>query len=163
MNFYRRARFASDAFRNLSSRIVTRAPVQEPPSRILQNGSSNAAKFSGFSSYSCFSKRLGFTVRTTSKNYCNSVNGIIGQRYYHVGRYWLEHLTGLGESRFQHWKASYKDKILPATHPASVRVMLILKEIIEALQRGLSLENVGSVRYASSETDEGRSHDRMED
>ncbi|TXG70787.1 hypothetical protein EZV62_005722 [Acer yangbiense] len=39
--------------------------------------------------------------------------------------------------------------------------MLILKGIIEALQRGLSLENVGSVRYASSETDEGRAHDTL--
>ncbi|KAK2653667.1 hypothetical protein Ddye_013523 [Dipteronia dyeriana] len=35
------------------------------------------------------------------------------------------------------------------------------QEIIEALQRGLSLENVGSVRYASSETDEGRSNDTL--
>ncbi|TXG70786.1 hypothetical protein EZV62_005721 [Acer yangbiense] len=197
MNFYRRARFASDAFRDLSSRIVTRAPVQEPTSRILQNGSSNAAKFSGFSSYSCFSKRLGFSVGSTSKNYCNSVNDIIiGKRYFSVDRYWLENLTSVlvafgaaitfyfrhletvpytnrtrfvimskatekrgGESQFQHWKASFKDKILPATHQDSVRVMLISKEIIEALQRELSLENVGSVMYASSDTDEGRAHD----
>ncbi|KAK1554213.1 hypothetical protein Q3G72_009335 [Acer saccharum] len=50
-----------------------------------------------------------------------------------------------------HWKASYKDKILPATHPDSVHVMLILKEIIEALQRGLSLENVGRVRKKGQE------------
>ncbi|KAK0597316.1 hypothetical protein LWI29_023993 [Acer saccharum] len=199
MNFYRRARFASDAFRDLSSRIFNRAPVQEPNSRILQNGSSNAAKFSGFSTYSCFSKRFGFSVGATSKNYCNSVNDIIiGKRYFSVDRYWLENFTCVlvafgaaityyfrhletvpytnrtrfvimskamekrgGESQFQHWKASFKDQILPATHQDSVRVMLISKEIIEALQRELSLENVGSVRYASSETDEGRAHDTL--
>ncbi|KAL5744440.1 hypothetical protein ACOSP7_027302 [Xanthoceras sorbifolium] len=216
MSCYRRARFAFDAFRNLSSRIATRAPVQEPTSRILQNGSSHTAKFSGFSSYSCFSKRLGFPAGS-SKNYCNSVFGN-GKRYYYVDRYRVQHfrprgprkwlqnprnllivvLVGsgvvitlylgnletvpytkrthfvllskamekqIGEAQFQQVKASFKGKILPAIHPDSVRVRLISKEIIEALQRGLRHETVWSdMGYASSETDaprEGRAHNTL--
>ncbi|XP_038877447.1 mitochondrial metalloendopeptidase OMA1 [Benincasa hispida] len=56
----------------------------------------------------------------------------------------------LGESQFEQMKAAFKGKILPAVHPESVRVRLIAKDIIEALQRGLRQENVWSdLGYAS--------------
>lgn len=43
----------------------------------------------------------------------------------------------LGETQFEQLKAELKDKILPPTHPDSIRVRLIAKDIVEALQRGL--------------------------
>ena len=50
----------------------------------------------------------------------------------------------IGESQFEQLKASFKGKILPAIHPESVRVRLISNDIIKALQRGLSHEQVWS-------------------
>ncbi|XP_010519381.1 PREDICTED: uncharacterized protein LOC104798865 [Tarenaya hassleriana] len=52
----------------------------------------------------------------------------------------------IGECEFQLIKFWSKGKILPADHPESIRVKSIVKDIIEGLQRSLSLE---SVRYAS--------------
>lgn len=46
----------------------------------------------------------------------------------------------IGESRFKNMKVGFKGKILHAMHPESVRVRLISKDIIEALQRGLKNE-----------------------
>ncbi|KAJ8448655.1 hypothetical protein Cgig2_010542 [Carnegiea gigantea] len=59
----------------------------------------------------------------------------------------------LGESQFNELKKSVKGKILPAIHPDSVRVRLIAKEIIDALQRGLSHEQVWSDPGYASEGD----------
>ncbi|MED6136337.1 hypothetical protein PIB30_055097 [Stylosanthes scabra] len=57
----------------------------------------------------------------------------------------------LGESAFEKEKACFKGKILPPIHPQSVRIRMISKEIIDALQRGLSMEQVWSdVGYASA-------------
>ncbi|RZC82326.1 hypothetical protein C5167_045112, partial [Papaver somniferum] len=50
----------------------------------------------------------------------------------------------LGQLCFKDDLKSYEGKILPETHPESVRVRSISKEIIEALQRGLGYEKVGS-------------------
>ncbi|KAK3447304.1 hypothetical protein EUGRSUZ_A02865 [Eucalyptus grandis] len=62
----------------------------------------------------------------------------------------------LGESQFEQIKASFKGKILPPIHPESVRVRLIAKDIIEALQRGLRHEQVWrDINYASPEAFEG--------
>ncbi|GMI76553.1 hypothetical protein like AT5G51740 [Hibiscus trionum] len=47
----------------------------------------------------------------------------------------------MGESQFEQLKAAYKGKILPAVHPESVRVRLIAKDIIDSLQRGLSVSH----------------------
>ncbi|XP_010277452.1 PREDICTED: uncharacterized protein LOC104611885 [Nelumbo nucifera] len=59
----------------------------------------------------------------------------------------------MGEAQFQQVKAAFKGKILPAIHPESVRVRLIAKDIIEALQRGLRHEQVWSdLGYASEST-----------
>lgn len=59
----------------------------------------------------------------------------------------------LGEHQFEEMKASFKGKILPAIHPDSIRVRLISKEIIGALQRGLRHEQVWSdLEYASQES-----------
>ncbi|KAF5805530.1 putative peptidase M48 [Helianthus annuus] len=64
----------------------------------------------------------------------------------------------IGESQFQNMKAGFKGKILPAMHPESVRVRMISKDIIEALQRGLKKEQVwtdlsyGSESGSASET-----------
>ncbi|KEH26508.1 M48 family peptidase [Medicago truncatula] len=56
----------------------------------------------------------------------------------------------LGESEFEKMKAGFKGKILPAMHPESVRVRMIANDIVEALKRGLSKENVWSdIDYAS--------------
>lgn len=56
----------------------------------------------------------------------------------------------LGEAQFEQMKAGFKGKILPAIHPESVRVRLIAKDIIEALQRGLRKEQVWTdLGYAS--------------
>lgn len=71
----------------------------------------------------------------------------------------------LGESQFEQMKAAFKGKILPALHPESVRVRLIAKDIIEALQRGLKQENVWSdLGYASEAvigTPEGSGHETL--
>ncbi|CAN6705596.1 unnamed protein product [Malus baccata var. baccata] len=51
-------------------------------------------------------------------------------------------------------KESFKGDIVPAIHPDSVRVRLIAKDIIEALQRGLSHEVTWTdVDYASGKVD----------
>ncbi|EOA13369.1 hypothetical protein CARUB_v10026406mg [Capsella rubella] len=64
----------------------------------------------------------------------------------------------LGENQFEEIKKQYKGKILPAIHPESIRVRLISKEIIDALQRGLSNERVWTdLGYASTETTLGGS------
>ncbi|KAK9147614.1 hypothetical protein Scep_006371 [Stephania cephalantha] len=65
----------------------------------------------------------------------------------------------LGELEFERVKAAFKGKILPPLHPQSVRVRLIAKDIIEALERGLVKDNVWSdVEYgregSGSEYDE---------
>ena len=47
-------------------------------------------------------------------------------------------------------KARFKGKVLPAMHPESVRVRMISKDIIEALQRGLKKEQLWmDLNYAS--------------
>ncbi|XP_061358676.1 mitochondrial metalloendopeptidase OMA1 [Gastrolobium bilobum] len=59
----------------------------------------------------------------------------------------------LGENQFEQLKASFKGKILPSIHPESVRVRMIAKDIIDALQRGLRKEQVWSdLDYASEHT-----------
>ncbi|CAH8357938.1 unnamed protein product [Eruca vesicaria subsp. sativa] len=50
----------------------------------------------------------------------------------------------IGETQFEQIKKTYKGKVLPAIHPESIRVRLIAKEVIDALQRGLSHEHVWS-------------------
>ncbi|KDP22368.1 hypothetical protein JCGZ_26199 [Jatropha curcas] len=71
----------------------------------------------------------------------------------------------LGEEQFKQMKAAMKGKVLPAIHPDSVRVRLIAKDIIEALQRALRPEHVWSdLEYASPESDlayEGRAHETL--
>ncbi|ESQ43372.1 hypothetical protein EUTSA_v10013554mg [Eutrema salsugineum] len=59
----------------------------------------------------------------------------------------------IGETQFDQIKKTYKGKILPAIHPESIRVRLIAKEIIDALQRGLSHERTWSdLGYASMDS-----------
>nr|GEZ89389.1 peptidase M48 [Tanacetum cinerariifolium] len=54
------------------------------------------------------------------------------------------------ESQFQNLKEGFKGRILPAMHPESVRVRMISKDIIEALQRGLKKDQVWTdLNYAS--------------
>ncbi|XP_010482515.1 PREDICTED: mitochondrial metalloendopeptidase OMA1-like [Camelina sativa] len=63
----------------------------------------------------------------------------------------------LGEAQFEQIKKQYKGKILPAIHPESIRVRLIAKEVIDALQRGLSNERVWTdLGYASTETSDNK-------
>lgn len=61
-------------------------------------------------------------------------------------------------------KKQFKGKILPAIHPASIRVKLIVKDIIDALQRELNQENVWrDMRYSPEEFefDGGRDEEGM--
>lgn len=70
----------------------------------------------------------------------------------------------LGETQFEQMKAGFKGKLLPAIHPDSVRVRLIAKDIIEALQRGLRSDQVWSdMSYASEESIgvEARGHETL--
>ncbi|XP_050264636.1 mitochondrial metalloendopeptidase OMA1 isoform X1 [Quercus robur] len=68
----------------------------------------------------------------------------------------------LGETQFEQMKAAFKGKILPAIHPDSVRVRLIAKDIIEALQRGLRTDQVWSdMSYASEESIGGGGHETL--
>ncbi|CAI9092117.1 OLC1v1027283C1 [Oldenlandia corymbosa var. corymbosa] len=57
----------------------------------------------------------------------------------------------LGETQFEEMKKSFKGKILPPIHPESVRVRLIAKDLIEALQRGLKKEQIWRDRGYASE------------
>lgn len=59
----------------------------------------------------------------------------------------------IGEAEFEQMKKAFKGKILPAIHPESIRVRLIAKDIIEALQRGLRHEDKvwSDMGYASEE------------
>ncbi|CAH2070324.1 unnamed protein product [Thlaspi arvense] len=67
----------------------------------------------------------------------------------------------VGETQFEQIKKTYKGKILPAIHPESIRVRLIAKEIIDALQRGLSHERAWSdLGYASMDSTMRGSSDR---
>ncbi|XP_057433696.1 mitochondrial metalloendopeptidase OMA1-like [Lotus japonicus] len=50
----------------------------------------------------------------------------------------------LGEMEFEKVKAGFKGKMLPPTHPESVRVRMIAQDVINALRRGLRKENVWS-------------------
>ncbi|KAK1304822.1 hypothetical protein QJS10_CPB11g00514 [Acorus calamus] len=60
----------------------------------------------------------------------------------------------LGESQFEQVKAEFKGKILPPNHPESVRVKLIAKDVIGALQRGLKKEHVWTdPEYAEASED----------
>lgn len=217
MASYKRAKVALNAFRNLSSKLASKTLFRESSSKIYPDVPAHTAKFSsGFYSYSCISRRLGFSAGFR-KSCCNpSFN--TAKRYYYVDRYqvqhfrprgprrWLENPRNmlivvfvgsgvlitlyfgnletipytkrthfvllskavekqLGEAQFEQMKAAFKGKILPAIHPDSIRVRLIAKDIIEALQRGLKHETVWSdLGYASSEIDvahEGRAHDTL--
>jgi hypothetical protein len=220
MGCYRRTKQAVDAFRNFTSRIIPKHPIQEPRSRISQTGpnsifASNKAKSSGFSPYFSIAQpnRIQFSK-------FNQSNPFVGgaKRYYYVDRYHVQHfkprgprrwfqsprnvlivvLVGsgvlitvylgnletvpytnrthfvllsksmekrLGETQFEQMKAAFKGKILPAIHPESVRVRLIAKDIIEALQRGLRNEQVWSdLGYASESVGgvhEAKSHETL--
>ncbi|KAF3781540.1 Mitochondrial metalloendopeptidase [Nymphaea thermarum] len=56
----------------------------------------------------------------------------------------------IGENQFEQLKASLKRKILPPLHPDSIRVRLIAKDIINALQRGIRHERVWSdLKYSA--------------
>ncbi|MQL82162.1 hypothetical protein Taro_014629 [Colocasia esculenta] len=80
-----------------------------------------------------------------------------GSRSYYVDRYQVQHfrrrgarrwfenprtvlivvVRQLGEAQFAQLKAELRDKILPPTHPDSIRVRLIAKDLVQALQKGL--------------------------
>ncbi|GER25300.1 peptidase family M48 family protein [Striga asiatica] len=55
----------------------------------------------------------------------------------------------LGDNQFKQLKNQFKGKILPPLHPESIRIQSISQDIIEALQKGLSKEQVWSdIRYS---------------
>ncbi|KAJ7970050.1 Mitochondrial metalloendopeptidase OMA1 [Quillaja saponaria] len=188
MGWYRRGKVALDGFRSFTSKILRGTSIQEPSTRIFQNGYLiSGTKFSGFSSYSSIFQRLSLPIGV----YKNIGNSVLNEaKRYHADRYLVHHLkrrgprlwfqnkgvlivlvigSGLlgtvcfryletvpctrrthfillskslekrmGEIRFQQIKEKYKEKVLPAMHPESIRVTSISKHIILALQRMLS-------------------------
>ncbi|CAA0835546.1 Peptidase family M48 family protein [Striga hermonthica] len=55
----------------------------------------------------------------------------------------------LGDNQFKQLKNQFKGKILPPLHPESIRIQSISQDIIQALQKGLSKEQVWSdIRYS---------------
>ncbi|KAF7820848.1 Mitochondrial metalloendopeptidase OMA1 [Senna tora] len=70
----------------------------------------------------------------------------------------------LGETEFERMKASFKGKMLPAIHPESIRVRLIARDIVDALQKGLRKEQVWSdLGYTSehAQAHEGSVHETL--
>eukprot|EP00252_Welwitschia_mirabilis_P013314 TRINITY_DN29336_c0_g1_i1.p1 TRINITY_DN29336_c0_g1~~TRINITY_DN29336_c0_g1_i1.p1 ORF type:complete len:466 (-),score=66.65 TRINITY_DN29336_c0_g1_i1:120-1517(-) len=59
----------------------------------------------------------------------------------------------LGESQFEQLKKAFRGKILPANHPYSLRVRLIARDIIEALERATKSEQSWSdLSYSDATT-----------
>ncbi|XP_059667007.1 mitochondrial metalloendopeptidase OMA1 isoform X2 [Cornus florida] len=197
MGWYRRSKFAFDAFRSFASKIVPKNPSPDSISRTNRYTSLipslGKSKVSGLSFSSPISRNLGFEFGTKQSPY----NPFLGaaRRHYYVDRYQVHHfrprgprrwfrnpkyvltvvLLGsgvvitvyfgnlenvpytnrkhfvllsrsaerqIGEAEFQKMKKAFRGKILPAIHPESVRVQLIAKDIINALERGLRTEQV---------------------
>lgn len=206
MGWYRRPKFAYEAFRSFTSKIASNNSVIGSYLRIYQQPISSAPVFSksnasGFAFSSQILRNSGSQLGLRQNQYSPFIRG--ARRYYYVDqnqvyhfrrrgfRRWSENprnllivvLIGsgfaitvyfghletvpytkrnhfvllshslekqLGESQFQQMKAAFKGKILPAIHPESVRVRLIARDIIEALQRGLGKERVWTdLGYAS--------------
>lgn len=198
MGWYRRSKFAYDAFRNSISKFVCKNPVQTPAPRVNSDCSSsfyNRYKSFGVSGSPSISSKFGY-LNGFKQNQSSLLFGVT-RRYYYVDRHQVYHFKPrgyrrwfqnprnvfivvvvgsgalisvyygnlevvpytkrkhfvlmsrtlerqIGESQFKEMKKSFKGKILPAIHPESVRVRLIAKEIIDALQRGLSHDQVWS-------------------
>ncbi|GAB4826011.1 hypothetical protein Ancab_008879 [Ancistrocladus abbreviatus] len=68
----------------------------------------------------------------------------------------------IGEAQFQKINAAFKGKILPAIHPDSIRVRLIARDIIEALQRGLRSDEAWTDLGYASEGHGAHEHDGHE-
>uniref|UniRef100_A0A6N2KCE2 DEAD-box ATP-dependent RNA helicase 7 n=1 Tax=Salix viminalis TaxID=40686 RepID=A0A6N2KCE2_SALVM len=143
----RKAKLALDALRSYTSKIVTRPSVEESAfSRIHQDGSlsssSNPVKLSGFSKSCNFYQRFGSgsQMGVNKINYNPFLgNGIGAKRFYYVDRYRVQHFKPRGPKR---WFRN------PRT------VLIVVLDIIDALQRGLKREQVWSdMGYASQESD----------
>ncbi|KAI3982535.1 hypothetical protein MKX01_031274 [Papaver californicum] len=61
----------------------------------------------------------------------------------------------MGEQSLNQIKNAFRGKILPAIHPESIRVRLIAKDVIEALERGIRHEQVWSDPEYSNQHIEG--------
>ncbi|CAJ1978896.1 unnamed protein product [Sphenostylis stenocarpa] len=126
MGWYRRG--ALDHVRILASRFMPqnsnfRHSLRSCQSWFLVSGSKGAS-FNGFSSWCSISQRLG-------------TRGVVGAKRTHLILLSKTMERRIGENEFEKTKATFKGKMLPPLHPESVRVTMIAKEIIDALQRGL--------------------------
>ncbi|KAI9076699.1 hypothetical protein K1719_041339 [Acacia pycnantha] len=201
MGSYRRVKFAFDAFRSFSSRIMPKTQISQRSTRSCQSeyftSECKGANCCGFSSYSLISRRLGlpggvnrnlsnpFLTGGARRFYCVNVQHfkprgpnrwildprnvllvvMIGSGLFitaYCGTLFITVYYGnfetvpytkrshfimskslerrFGEAQFEQLKASFKGKILPAVHPESIRVRMIAKDIIDALQKGLQKE-----------------------
>ncbi|KAL5570099.1 hypothetical protein UlMin_026674, partial [Ulmus minor] len=86
MATHRKANLALDAFRNFSSKVLTKPPIPHPSSRIIQIQSSNLrpnrANFYGFSSFSTISSKSISKFRQARTHYNPFLTG--AKRYYQV-------------------------------------------------------------------------------
>ncbi|KAI9076688.1 hypothetical protein K1719_041328 [Acacia pycnantha] len=156
MGSYRRVKLAFDAVRSFSSSIMPKTQISQRSTRSCQSeyltSACKGANSYGFCSYCLISHRLGLrglfitvycgtlfitvyygnfeTVPFTKRSHFISLSKSMERR--------------LGETQFKQLKASFKGKILPAVHPESIRVRMIAKDIIDALQKGPKKEQVWS-------------------
>ncbi|KAK8583623.1 hypothetical protein V6N13_109031 [Hibiscus sabdariffa] len=97
MAYCRRAKLAVNSLRHsFSSGPIFRSPIRDSSSIISQTlGSSIPSKFSGFSSYSSISKRLGI-----SDSHCYDPFLSGSKRFYYVDRYRVQHFRRRGPQRW---------------------------------------------------------------
>ncbi|KAJ4843899.1 hypothetical protein Tsubulata_047955, partial [Turnera subulata] len=105
MSFYRRAKLGLDALRTAASKIVPpkAASFAQSASRIYHHGAPNPAKFSGFSSYSTLSQRLGLGSQIGANRVVGHRTPFLGnggRRFYYVDRYQVHHFRPRGPKRW---------------------------------------------------------------
>ncbi|XVF09726.1 hypothetical protein REPUB_Repub07fG0120200 [Reevesia pubescens] len=97
----RRAKLSLNTLRNsFASRPIFRSPIHDSSSIISRNlgsslSSANRAKFSGFSSYSSISQRLGISNKYHYNPFSNGA-----KRFYYVDRYQVHHFRPRGLRRW---------------------------------------------------------------
>ncbi|XP_012465493.1 uncharacterized protein LOC105784204 [Gossypium raimondii] len=105
MPYCRRAKLMFNTLRSsFISRPIFSSPIRDSSSIISRNlgssvSSSTRAKFSGLSSYSSISRRLG--ISSNNYTYDPFLNG--AKRFYYVDWYGVQHFRRRGQRRWIHW------------------------------------------------------------
>ncbi|KAI3923872.1 hypothetical protein MKW92_011736 [Papaver armeniacum] len=172
MSSLRKEKLAINTIRNLGSKILTRScrnPVCKAKHQLKQQcvsmnspSTTNTWRVSWHSKFTSFRKQ---THQGAHQNFIPLsprnrlirflvIGGVVitvwgleripYSKRFHLILISIDLEREIGERRFNNLMKTYEGKILPETHPESVRVRSIGIEIIEALQRGLRYEKVGS-------------------